>query len=707
MSLALDEEARLAATARLLGRPNREALEAALAALGDRSWRVRKAAVDAIVAHPDRSAALEGLIAGLRAEANAGERNSAAEALVRIGGAATPALLERITDADPDVRKFVVDVLGEIAEPQSVPALVGALSDGDENVRAAAAEALGKIGDERAVAGLLAALEGGDLWLQHAVLAALGRLGRPLPRPLLTRLGGHPQLRRAVFDLIGQVRDAAAVDLVLGGIADRGRGTREAAIVALWAVIEAHPALAAPLAHALGRPEGSARTGAALAAGADPGPGWAAPVGWREAAASALESPAAGVRVAAGALLALAGDGRGVPPLVAAVGDERLRDSALVALRTAGPRAAAALGAMLSDPDGTRRELAAALLGELPAADNDLDRTLAAALGDPAPAVRAAAARALGRRGAAACGDAVAALLADPSEEVQAAAVEALALLAAVDGPAALAGRAAPLLSADDAGRRRAAVALLGRMGDLLTERSSGPAGAAPRWRDESADQIRAAFGQLAFALKDPDAGVRQAAATALGRLGGDDALEPLALALADEAPEVRIAAAGALGRLRSPSAVEPLTLLVGDPDPWVCAAALEALGAIGAPAGFRAITAALAAADPLVVLAAVEAAAAVGGDAAVPHLLPLLGSPEPDVVKGVVRQLARLGGPEVTGALLPLLEAADWGVRAAAAEALGTRRAPAARAALTARLAVEEDDLTRAALRRALDALG
>jgi HEAT repeat protein len=107
------------------------------------------------------------------------------------------------------------------------------------------------------------------------------------------------------------------------------------------------------------------------------------------------------------------------------------------------------------------------------------------------------------------------------------------------------------------------------------------------------------------------------------------------------------------------------------------------------------------------VVLAAVEAAVAVGGEAAAPHLLPLLASPEPEIVKAAARRLAGFGGAPVTAALLPLLGSPDWGVRAAAAEALGRRRAEEARGPLRARLALEDDEVAREAIRRALEALG
>ncbi len=672
MTLAVDEEARLAAVSRLVGRPTRDALEAALAGLGDRSWRVRKAAVEAVLAHPERDAAVDGLVAALRDDANAGRRNSAVEALVRLGAAAVPTLLGRTGDPDPEIRKVVVDVLGEIADRRTVPAIVSALADGEENVRTAAAEALGKIGDDRAQASLVSVLEGGDLWLSHAALGALGRIGKPIPRPVLLRLADHAQLRRAVYDVIGQVRDAAAADIVLTGIGDRGKSTREAAIVAIWALWEAHPALHGPITEAL-RARGEAAT-------------------WRETVASALGAAAAGIRLAAGALLAVAGDARGVAALVSAVADERVRPSAQAALAAAGDSARRTLEAMLGDADDSRRELAALLLADLPELDERSVVPLAGALGDPSPAVRAAAAFALGRSGRASVGDQVAGRLVDGDPDVQIAAIHALGALARVTGPATLLARAEPLLGADDPGRRRTGVHLLAELATL---------------GDPEAEPVSEAVQRLAFALKDAAAEVRQAAACAIGALRRDEGVDPLLLALADEAPEVRVEAVLSLGRLRSEAAAPALCLLVLDPDPWVQAAAVQALGSIGATSAFTAVTGALVAEEPPVVLAAIEAAVILGGESAVPHVLPLLASSEPEVAKAAARQIAPLGGPPVTAALLPLLGSPDWSVRAAAAQAVGRRRAGEARGALQARLAVEDDDLARDAIREALEALG
>ncbi len=99
-----------------LGRAGRQAVPLLFRAMGDKDWRVRKTAVEALVAI-DGEGVIAGLIKALNAEDNAGARNSAIEALVQIGGPAVETLLPVLTTPDPDVRKFVVDILGDIKDP--------------------------------------------------------------------------------------------------------------------------------------------------------------------------------------------------------------------------------------------------------------------------------------------------------------------------------------------------------------------------------------------------------------------------------------------------------------------------------------------------------------------------------------------------------------------------------------------------------------
>src|SRR3989338_742163 len=109
-----------------------------LAALGDPEWRVRKSAVDAVVALGPRGDTVNGVIEGLRSADNAALRNSAAEVLVRFGTNAVLPLLSALGSADPDLQKFIADILGEIGDRRATPALIRLLSQHDDNVAMAA-----------------------------------------------------------------------------------------------------------------------------------------------------------------------------------------------------------------------------------------------------------------------------------------------------------------------------------------------------------------------------------------------------------------------------------------------------------------------------------------------------------------------------------------------------------------------------------------
>jgi HEAT repeat protein len=230
-----DAEERRQAVLGLSGRGS-EALPLLLRAMGDVDWRVRKTAVEALLSLGGEDV-ISGLIQALSAHDNAGARNSAIEALVQIGGHAVAPLLGIIGTPDPDVRKFVVDILGDIKDRQAVPALIGRLEDADENIRVAAAEALGKIRDRRAVDSLLACLTRYNQgWLDYAAAEALGEIGdeRAL-EPLLAALG-RSSLREPVLEALGKIGNATTLAPLVASLADPLRIVREVSISALAAL---------------------------------------------------------------------------------------------------------------------------------------------------------------------------------------------------------------------------------------------------------------------------------------------------------------------------------------------------------------------------------------------------------------------------------------------------------------------------------------
>jgi HEAT repeat protein len=89
------------------------------------------------------------------------------------------------------------------------------------------------------------------------------------------------------------------------------------------------------------------------------------------------------------------------------------------------------------------------------------------------------------------------------------------------------------------------------------------------------------ALGRLMLAVKDADAGVRQACVRALGEVDDRRALPTLIGALRDKATPVRATAAWALGEIDDAAAVEPLMRTLWDADAEVRGQAAWALGEI------------------------------------------------------------------------------------------------------------------------------
>ena len=116
-----DAELRRLAIERSRTLPWDEAIRLLVDRLGDASWRVRKAAVERLVACPDSACTAEALIGALGDGENPGRRNAAVEALVACGARVVPHLVAAMTDRDGDVRKLVVDALAGIRDERAAP----------------------------------------------------------------------------------------------------------------------------------------------------------------------------------------------------------------------------------------------------------------------------------------------------------------------------------------------------------------------------------------------------------------------------------------------------------------------------------------------------------------------------------------------------------------------------------------------------------
>ncbi|MDQ7053611.1 MAG: HEAT repeat domain-containing protein [candidate division KSB1 bacterium] len=154
-----------------------KAIQALIKALDDPDKSVREAAADALIAIGGKEVA-EAVIPLLYSEV-VHQRNYATEILSQLGDEAIPYLLQECSSPNVDVRKFVIDILGQIGEVHRISdlsQLINLLNDKDINVAAAAAEALGRISDPSVVP-ILAQHLSGPSWMQCNVIHAIAEIG--------------------------------------------------------------------------------------------------------------------------------------------------------------------------------------------------------------------------------------------------------------------------------------------------------------------------------------------------------------------------------------------------------------------------------------------------------------------------------------------------------------------------------------------------
>lgn len=652
-----DEETRRLAVVGLAAYPLTDVQDSLLTAMGDGSWRVRKEAVDALLAGVVGGEVMETLVAMLAAHDNAGLRNSAVEALERLGALAVPTLSRHVNDADHDVRKFVIDILGTVGAAAAVPLLIKALDDPDPNVSAAAAENLGKIADPRAVPHLVQTLAKNDVWLRFTVLEALSRIGRPVPLDLVAPLAGENLLKKAVFDCLGAIGGAEAVPLLIEGLKERVKSARESAACALVKVRERLPAdLAASFADAgLRELAGSPFVDGLLAS---------------------MEGNDRGLKEAIVKILGLIGDERAVARLLHGCREERLRKHCLLAFQNMGEAGTASLLSAFPTADEEERCFIAYVCGEL--RYGGCAALLREGMRGDTPMLRKVSVLAAGKTGLTALIDDVVLLLEDGEPAVREGAVEALSRLAEVDRGAVL-RVALELAGAKPAEQRRFAAILLAALGDAE---------------------------KLSLLIKDEDAMVRKAAVASLAELKTAAAVPHLVMALADEDVDVRSATAAALGDIGGDAVLGPLLLALNDEDTWVKCAALRSLGRVGSDRALPAIVGMLESLEGLELISALEAVAEIGGDAVPGIVRKGLENRDEEVVKAAIGILARDGDDWIDAYGEQLLAHPHWDVRRTFINAMAGQRGERALPRLRSALETEPDALVKETIADIMDRL-
>lgn len=645
------EEERLQALKRLAGAEHD--LQTVYLALGDPSWRVRKEAAEIFLALP-RAGDLAGeIIELLHSEENAGLRNTAVEILVSLGREALSALLEELNCSDHDVRKFVLDILGEVGDPAAVPAMIRSLADPDGNVRAAAAENLGKIGASEAASALVDALQEPDLLFRFTVLEALGKIGAQIPLERLLAFQREPLLRKALFDCLGRIGGEEAIPTLVQGLTDGMRNVRESAAIAIARLGSVYPHQAQVSFNGLaGTPTG-------------------------QSVADLLASSRPEVRQAAVRILGWLADGRFAAQLLTLFENEELRDEAAAALISLGRTAACALTDLWPGADSRTRAYLAYLFGEVDC-DGGLPLLLEG-LQEADPQLRQLAAQSLGQIGESTAISRLVAALGDEVEEVQETALRALTMLSSRYRQEILQVMI-PLLDHGEAQQRMYAVTVLAGLDGADVEH------------------------RLALAMKDESPLVRRVAVRAFERHPGGDQLSVLVLALTDEDAEVRKLTAELLGASGDPQVLSPLGLALQDEDLWVRAAAVRALGRLGSAEAEAKVAMALDDPIGLVVIAALETLTERDFARYLPRIVGALDHPDEEVVSAALHLLTGAGAQDwIPPVRHRLLNHPHWEVRVTFARILAEGSPAVCRPWLEERLLVEGEDLVRQQLQELL----
>ncbi|HUL00317.1 MAG TPA: HEAT repeat domain-containing protein [Nitrospirota bacterium] len=627
-----------------LGQLGTAAIPLLFRAIADADWRVRKTAVETLVRMRSDDIVCR-LVQTLNIDDNAGARNSAIEALIQIGRPVIDALLPMLQVPNADIRKFTVDILGEIRDPCVVPMLITRLEDDDENICIASAEALGKIRDPRAINALVSCLNHSEHdWIAHAAAQALGEIGdERAVKPLLKSLN-RSNLREPVIESLGKVGNVKTLNPLISGLTDRLRIVREVSIVALAEIERKSLQSERQIIVQTVRDSISKEAVALL----------------EEMVATSTGD----LQKATILLLGWAGRERSLHKVLPLLLEEELEEPIARSLQHLSKDKAPMLIDYLSSENALVRRTVARVLGDI--GDHRAEEPLISLLSDENGHVRSTAALALSCLGSKKAIKPLFTLLTDEYVSVQDTAIQALAVIGDEQMINELIGK----FSTRNSLLRRNIALLLGK---FKTENAAAT---------------------LAFALKDEESDVRKAVVQALRNKPPAQSIKSLLLAIADDDPEVRMLAADALGKIKVPETLTALVSLLEDKDLWVRAAAARSLGKIGGEQIGMILMSYLGTASDIFLLALVEALGSLKYGAAQEPLVSLTDHPDPEVRKIVLIALASYSGETVRRAAIAKLSDTHWSVRKAAIEVLQHGR-DAAVESLLETIARSDSDMT------------
>lgn len=663
-----DADARHGAAVELAREPSTD-LPLAFELLGDRDWRVRKAIVEGLVAHP-QPAVVEGLIEALRDGTNAGRRNSATEALVRIGeGTIEPIIGVLGDESDPDVRLSLINLLGDLRDNHGFVVLQRVLDEeADVNLASAAATSLGRYRRPEALPVLTKALERDEPWLRFHVIEALGEIGDRTALPSILPLYSESSLKKPILEAIGKIGDVGTVNFLLKVIAEENK-LNLMALRALVNIAESEkPRVMKEAERSLIQKK---------VRGAFP----------RDKLDPLVEhlrkTPRREVRIFILKILGWSGDERAIPILLEFLKEPEVAEVAAQALADFGPAVTDSVLDTLRNAD--EDEQVALLLRIIHLiSGREAVPSVISFLDHQNPEIRRYAIETLGEIPDVSTIEYLLAALDDPDISCQQAAVNSISALVTAY-PEVQEATLAKIKKLLDSGSVPTKINSLSIFVNIKGE----------GYHDE-----------LLLASKNEDPQVRQKAVHLMGKFSEERFADQLVLSLADESTAVRLEAIRAIVRLRPEEGLEPLLHALDDDDIWIRTAAAQALGEYRDPSAVDHLKRKLEEDLPPVKIAAIEALGKFANGDVKEVLLSRVQSDDPEIQRAALLSLAKVPGDDVTKLLHEALTSEDWRRRAAAALAIGQRGDKKALPLLHETLERDSDSYVQQATIEALDHL-
>lgn len=605
--------------------------------LGDRDWRVRKTIVDGLV-REGSARIVSGLIDALADPENAGKRNSATEALMRIGEAAIGPIVSRISsEPDADVRLSLVNLLGDLRSPEGFRVLLDLLSrEIDTNVASSIVSSIGKYREAAALPRLIPLLQRDDVWLKFHVVEALGEIGDRAALPAILPLYGEKSLRKPILEAVGKIADVGTLSFLLKIVASEEKLN----LTALRALVRIAEAPKPRVVEAMERELIQRKFRESFP---------------REKVEPLIEhlraTPKREVKAFILKFLGWSQDERALPVLLEYLQQPDTAEVAAQALTDFGPDAMSHILSMLATVE--EDEVVALLLRVINAiGGRESIPSIIPFLDHDNPMIRRLAIDTLGELPDAASIDYLLAKLDDPDVPSQQAAMNAIAaVVAAMPGvKEEVLGRIRRLLQATSVPLK------LNSLSIYVTIQGEG-------FHDE-----------LLLASKDSDPAIRQKAVSLMGKFAEEQFGQELVLSLADESTAVRLAAINALVHLKPERGIAPLISSLEDTDIWIRTAAAQALGEYRSPAALEPLKRHLQSDLAPVRIAVIEALGKSESPAVRPVLFDAMGEHDLEIRRAAILALARIPGDDVFEALTGAARDEEWRIRAAAVTALGIR---------------------------------